>query len=101
MLPLLTGGPEARPARLLVIGAIRTTSRSAAGGAILKLVEQGATSAICWVVLSGNGGRGGSERARAAERSRGEASDRPRLRAEQYRHFRGECWLEERLLVAA
>jgi hypothetical protein len=24
-----------------------------------------------------------------------------RLRAEQYRHFRGESWLEERLLVAA
>ena len=24
-----------------------------------------------------------------------------RLRAEQYRHFRGETWLEERLLVAA
>jgi predicted homoserine dehydrogenase-like protein len=24
-----------------------------------------------------------------------------RLRAEQYRHFRGEAWLEERLLVAA
>ncbi len=24
-----------------------------------------------------------------------------RLRAEQYRHFRGETWLEERLLVTA
>jgi hypothetical protein len=24
-----------------------------------------------------------------------------RLRAEQYRHFRDELWLEERLLVAA
>ena len=24
-----------------------------------------------------------------------------RLRAEQYRHFRGETWLEERLLVAS
>jgi predicted homoserine dehydrogenase-like protein len=24
-----------------------------------------------------------------------------RLRAEQYRHFRGESWLEERVLVAA
>jgi predicted homoserine dehydrogenase-like protein len=24
-----------------------------------------------------------------------------RLRAEQYRHFRGETWLEESLLVAA
>jgi hypothetical protein len=24
-----------------------------------------------------------------------------RLRAEQYRHFRGETWLEERLRVAA
>jgi predicted homoserine dehydrogenase-like protein len=24
-----------------------------------------------------------------------------RLRGEQYRHFRGESWLEERLLVAA
>ena len=24
-----------------------------------------------------------------------------RLRAEQYRHFRGETWLEERLLVVA
>jgi hypothetical protein len=24
-----------------------------------------------------------------------------RLRADQYRHFRGESWLEERLFVAA
>jgi hypothetical protein len=24
-----------------------------------------------------------------------------RLRAEQYRHFRGESWLEEQLVVAA
>jgi LmbE family N-acetylglucosaminyl deacetylase len=58
MLPLLMGDPEAHSARLLVIGAHSDDIEIGCGGTILKLVEQGAISAICWVVLSGNGERG-------------------------------------------
>jgi LmbE family N-acetylglucosaminyl deacetylase len=58
MLPLLMGGSEARPARLLVVGAHSDDIEIGCGGTILKLVEQGAISHICWVVLSGNGARG-------------------------------------------
>jgi LmbE family N-acetylglucosaminyl deacetylase len=64
MLPLLMGGSEARPGRLLVIGAHSDDIEIGCGGTILKLVEQGAISAICWVVLSGAG-----ERAAEAEGS--------------------------------
>jgi LmbE family N-acetylglucosaminyl deacetylase len=64
MLPLLMGGSEARPGRLLVIGAHSDDIEIGCGGTILKLVEQGAISAICWVVLSGAG-----ERAAEAESS--------------------------------
>jgi LmbE family N-acetylglucosaminyl deacetylase len=65
MLPLLMGGPEANPARLLVIGAHSDDIEIGCGGTILKLVEQGAISAICWVVLSGNGERGAEAEASA------------------------------------
>lgn len=65
MLPLLMGGPEAKPARLLVIGAHSDDIEIGCGGTILKLVEQGAISAICWVVLSGNGERGAEAEASA------------------------------------
>jgi LmbE family N-acetylglucosaminyl deacetylase len=65
MLPLLMGGPEARPARLLVIGAHSDDIEIGCGGTILKLVEEGAISAICWVVLSGIGERGAEAEASA------------------------------------
>jgi LmbE family N-acetylglucosaminyl deacetylase len=65
MLPLLMGDPEAHPARLLVIGAHSDDIEIGCGGTILKLVEQGAISAICWVVLSGLGERGAEAEASA------------------------------------
>jgi LmbE family N-acetylglucosaminyl deacetylase len=65
MLPLLMGGPEAHPARLLVIGAHSDDIEIGCGGTILKLVEEGAISAICWVVLSGIGERGAEAEASA------------------------------------
>jgi LmbE family N-acetylglucosaminyl deacetylase len=64
MMPLLMGGPEVQPARLLVVGAHSDDIEIGCGGTILKLVEEGAISAIWWVVLSGNG-----ERAAEAEAS--------------------------------
>jgi LmbE family N-acetylglucosaminyl deacetylase len=64
MLPLLMGGREAPPARLLVVGAHSDDIEIGCGGTILKLVEEAAISAIWWVVLSGNG-----ERAAEAEAS--------------------------------
>jgi LmbE family N-acetylglucosaminyl deacetylase len=60
MLPLLVGGRETRPARLLAFGAHSDDIEIGCGGTILKLVDEGAISELCWVVLSGN-------RARAAE----------------------------------
>ena len=58
MLPLAMKGSERQPARLLVIGAHSDDIEIGCGGTILKLVEEGAISAICWVVLSGSGERG-------------------------------------------
>jgi len=65
MLRLLMGGPERTPARLLVIGAHSDDIEIGCGGTILKLVEEGAISAICWVVLSGIGERGAEAAASA------------------------------------
>lgn len=65
MLPLLMGGPDAQPARLLVVGAHSDDIEIGCGGTILKLVEQSAISAICWVVLSGNAERGAEAEASA------------------------------------
>ena len=58
MLPLAMKGSERQPARLLVIGAHSDDIEIGCGGTILKLVDEGAISAICWVVLSGRGVRG-------------------------------------------
>jgi LmbE family N-acetylglucosaminyl deacetylase len=65
MLPLLMGDREAPPARLLVVGAHSDDIEIGCGGTILKLVEEGAISAIWWVVLSGNGERAGEAEASA------------------------------------
>ncbi len=64
MLPLLLGRPEASPARVLAIGAHPDDIEIGCAGTILKLIEQGAVSEVCWVVLSGDG-----ERAEEARRS--------------------------------
>jgi LmbE family N-acetylglucosaminyl deacetylase len=64
MLPLTLGEPEASPARVLAIGAHPDDIEIGCAGTILKLIEQGAVSEVCWVVLSGDG-----ERADEARRS--------------------------------
>jgi LmbE family N-acetylglucosaminyl deacetylase len=64
MLPLTLGEPEASPARVLAIGAHPDDIEIGCAGTILKLIEQGAVSEVCWVVLSGDG-----ERAEEARRS--------------------------------
>jgi LmbE family N-acetylglucosaminyl deacetylase len=64
MLPLALGRSEGAPVRLLAIGAHPDDIEIGCCGTILKLVEQGAVSAICWVVLSSQGER--AEEARAS-----------------------------------
>lgn len=57
-LPLRRAGDE--PLRLLAIGAHSDDIEIGCGGTILKLIEQGSVSEVCWVVLTG-------ERTRAEE----------------------------------
>jgi LmbE family N-acetylglucosaminyl deacetylase len=64
MLPLRIGRPEAKPARVLAIGAHPDDIEIGCAGTVLKLIEQAAISEVCWVVLSGDG-----ERAKEARRS--------------------------------
>ena len=67
MLPVLIGGgPEAEPKRLLAIGAHPDDIEIGCGGTIMKLIEQGSLSAVCWVVLSGEGERAAEAEASAA-----------------------------------
>jgi LmbE family N-acetylglucosaminyl deacetylase len=53
MLPLLARRPEHGPIKLLAIGAHSDDIEIGCGGTILKLIEEGAISEICWVVLTG------------------------------------------------
>lgn len=53
MLPLLVRRPDEGPIKLLAIGAHSDDIEIGCGGTILKLVEEGAISEICWVVLTG------------------------------------------------
>jgi LmbE family N-acetylglucosaminyl deacetylase len=53
MLPLLARGPDNGPIKLLAIGAHSDDIEIGCSGTILKLVEEGAISEICWVVLTG------------------------------------------------
>jgi LmbE family N-acetylglucosaminyl deacetylase len=64
MLPLLARAADARPLRLLAIGAHSDDVEIGCGGTILKLIEQGSVGEICWVVLTG-----GTERAAEARQS--------------------------------
>jgi LmbE family N-acetylglucosaminyl deacetylase len=64
MVPLRIGRPEAKPARVLAIGAHPDDIEIGCAGTILKLIEQEAISEFLWVVLSGKG-----ERADEARRS--------------------------------
>jgi LmbE family N-acetylglucosaminyl deacetylase len=64
MLPLQMGRPGAAPLRVLAIGAHPDDAEIGCGGTVLKLVDEGAISAICWVVLTGESAR--AEEARAS-----------------------------------
>ncbi len=57
MLPLLARGPGEQPLRLRVIGAHSDDIEIGCGGTILKLIEQGSLSEVCWVVLTGETNR--------------------------------------------
>jgi LmbE family N-acetylglucosaminyl deacetylase len=72
MLPLQLGRPETSPARVLAIGAHPDDIEIGCAGTILKLIEEGAVSEVCWVVLSGDGERA-EEARRSAEALLGEA----------------------------
>ena len=64
MLPLLMRRPDEGPIKLLAIGAHSDDIEIGCGGTILKLVEQGLLSEVCWVVLTGE-----TKRADEARRS--------------------------------
>jgi LmbE family N-acetylglucosaminyl deacetylase len=64
MLPLLMGRPDGAPVRLLAIGAHPDDAEIGCAGTILRLVRDGAVSAVCWVVLTGAEQR--AEEARAS-----------------------------------
>jgi LmbE family N-acetylglucosaminyl deacetylase len=55
MLPFLTGSGAAL--RVLAIGAHSDDIEIGCGGTILKLIEQGSVSELCWVVLTGEANR--------------------------------------------
>jgi LmbE family N-acetylglucosaminyl deacetylase len=57
MLPLLARRADEAPLRLLVIGAHSDDIEIGCGGTILKLIEQGSLSEMCWVVLTGESKR--------------------------------------------
>ena len=64
MLPLLARRAGDEPLKLLAIGAHSDDIEIGCGGTILKLIEEGSLSDVCWVVLTGE-----SKRAEEAERS--------------------------------
>lgn len=64
MLELLLNHPRATPVRILALGAHPDDIEIGCAGTLLRLIEQGSVSELCWVVLSGS-----SERALEAEAS--------------------------------
>ena len=53
MLPLLARRAGDGPLRVLAVGAHSDDIEIGCGGTILKLIEQGSLSEVCWVVLTG------------------------------------------------
>jgi LmbE family N-acetylglucosaminyl deacetylase len=66
MLPLRARRAGDGPLRLLAIGAHADDIEIGCGGTILKLIEQGSLSEVCWVVLTGETKRA-AEAARSAD----------------------------------
>jgi LmbE family N-acetylglucosaminyl deacetylase len=64
MLPFALGG-NAAPLRVLALGAHSDDIEIGCGGALLRLIEQGAIAEIRWVVLSATGARAAEARASA------------------------------------
>jgi LmbE family N-acetylglucosaminyl deacetylase len=64
MLPFTLGG-DAAPLRVLALGAHSDDIEIGCGGALLRLIEQGAVAEIRWVVLSATGARAAEARASA------------------------------------
>ena len=62
MLPLLARRAGDGPLRLLAIGAHSDDIEIGCGGTILKLIEQGLVSEVCWVVLTGESKRAAEAR---------------------------------------
>ena len=54
MLELLLNRPEAAPVRVLALGAHPDDIEIGCAGTLLRLLEQGSVSELCWVVLSGS-----------------------------------------------
>jgi LmbE family N-acetylglucosaminyl deacetylase len=76
MLPLLARRAGEEPLRLLAIGAHSDDIEIGCGGTILKLIEQGSLSEVCWVVLTGETKRA----AEAGESANALLRDLPRKR---------------------
>jgi LmbE family N-acetylglucosaminyl deacetylase len=64
MLPFTLGG-DAAPLRVLALGAHSDDIEIGCGGALLRLIEQGAIAEIRWVVLSATGARAAEARSSA------------------------------------
>jgi len=65
MRPLRIAGEGDGPSRVLAIGAHPDDIEIGCGGTLLKLIETGSVSEVCWVVLSGADGRANEARASA------------------------------------
>jgi LmbE family N-acetylglucosaminyl deacetylase len=80
MIPLLVSPAAGAARRVLAIGAHPDDIEIGCGGTLLELVEHGAVSEVCWVVLSGDGERAGEARASAEALLQGVAQRRVLVR---------------------
>jgi LmbE family N-acetylglucosaminyl deacetylase len=67
MLPLLARRAGDGPLRLLAIGAHSDDIEIGCGGTILRLIEQGSLSEVCWVVLTGGETKRAAEAGQSAD----------------------------------
>jgi LmbE family N-acetylglucosaminyl deacetylase len=67
MLPLTLGPAEAKPLRVLALGAHSDDIEIGCAGTILRLLASEEVESVCWVVLSGKDARAEEARASAEE----------------------------------